>query len=480
MVVVALMFGCGDSDPAPDVGSDADVDSNVTADSNVTDSDVADAVDSGDVSVGDASVPDAPEPGGPGCGLESAAFCETFDTAAPGGPGGDIDEARWAVSRWGNLGGRIGHHGNFARLTASSSGAFIPEGSDTPTLCGGSFSDVPVGEDYRVCDGQLEEVLRDDGNAFTINSMMARQVFDFAGRTGTIAFDVDAKKEGGHGWWIEAWVSEEPQPAPYQPAPTVSSFAKNAIGIMLHGGDSDSCSSINSVFRTQEYDLRTWTDKVWEPESTQVLGIDCIEAEDTVLNHIEIRLSQNRIEIFGSDAGRPETIRSIGYVDNIDLNFERGYVSLQHAHYNAAKSDPGDPGNTPVQTYRWDNIGFDGPVHAPIRAYDAAMPMEMSPLDGDTVVQFGYELPASLSFEGVRLGSAREALLNLSISGDDNFEYRVNSGAWTAYEGALDSESHTAWSIPLPLDALREGTNTIDFRSGDADKIGNVDLSLID
>ena len=473
LVFSLIVFGCGDDDVTPDAALDGDS----TPDSDTT--------TDGDIMPDGDTRPDATvlEPGDPGCGLESAAFCETFDSASAGGQGGDVDETRWAVSRWGNLGARIGHRGNFARLTSSSSGSFMPPSADTPSLCGTDFSDIPVGQDFVVCGGQLEEVLRDDGNAFTINSMMVRQQFDFTDRTGTITFDVDAKREHGHGWWIEMWVSEEPQPVPYQLAPTVHSLPKNAIGVMWHGDaheEDESCTGVNAVFRTQDFDIRTWDNKFWEPESTQVLGLDCVNTADTVLNRFEIKLSQNRIEIFGSDAGRPETLRTIGHVDNIDLNFERGFVSFQHAHYNAAKPDGDDPGNTPVQVYRWDNLGFDGPVHAPLRSFDAPMTTSMSDDEGDTVVQFGYELPATVSIEGVEIADAQQAILNLSVSGDDDFEYRVNGGEWTTHAGTLDSGSLTSWSLPVALEDLQDGTNTIEVRSDEADKIGNIDISLVD
>src|SRR5262245_27141803 len=38
--------------------------------------------------------------GGPGCGLEAAAFCDTFDAVSEvRGRGGDLDPSRWSASR---------------------------------------------------------------------------------------------------------------------------------------------------------------------------------------------------------------------------------------------------------------------------------------------------------------------------------------------------------------------------------------------
>src|SRR5687767_318056 len=75
-------------------------------------------------------------PPGPGCGLDAAAFCETFDAPHPGGRGGEIDERRFAFSRWG-----------FSRGEAESrgyrDGVWIDEWSNPdgpPVLCGEEFS----------------------------------------------------------------------------------------------------------------------------------------------------------------------------------------------------------------------------------------------------------------------------------------------------------------------------------------------------
>ena len=118
---------------------------------------------------------------------------------------------------------------------------------------------------------------------------------------------------------------------------------------------------VSQVFRTIDYELRSWNTKPYEPVNTQVLDRDCVSTAYGVLNHFELRVSQSRIEIYASNAGDPSSSKIIGSVDDLGLTFSRGYLSLQHAHYNAAKSDPVDGvGVTPVQVYNWDNIGFDG------------------------------------------------------------------------------------------------------------------------
>src|SRR6185295_14841123 len=52
---------------------------------------------------GPPSPPPSPDPGQPGCGLPAAAFCDTLATPSPGGRGGDVDDAKWSVTRVTNL-----------------------------------------------------------------------------------------------------------------------------------------------------------------------------------------------------------------------------------------------------------------------------------------------------------------------------------------------------------------------------------------
>ena len=93
----------------------------------------------------------------------------------------------------------------------------------------------------------------------------------------------------------------------------------------------------------------------------------CFKVADSKLNRFELHISKDMAELYASDAGMPSTLRLVTRVNNLNLAFTRGYISFQHTHYNARKSPAGSnqPGTTPSQTFRWDNIGFEGPVIAP-------------------------------------------------------------------------------------------------------------------
>src|SRR5579871_3124791 len=110
------------------------------------------------------------------CGLAQPAFCDTFD--APNGTGnrsGDLDGKVWGVSR--ELGAFNSGQGQF--------------NSASPVLmdrCGTAVTVAPP-HDVSICNGQLVEAQYDQ-HGVTSLAMYPKQPFDFAGRTGTVVFDV--------------------------------------------------------------------------------------------------------------------------------------------------------------------------------------------------------------------------------------------------------------------------------------------------
>jgi hypothetical protein len=86
------------------------------------------------------------------------------------------------------------------------------------------------------------------------------------------------------------------------------------------------------------------------------------------LNHVEVQISQNQIDVYATDAGKTAPLVHIAKITNANLSFTQGLVWLDDVHYNADKS-----GKTPLQhnhTFTWDNVAFDGPVLARDLSYD--------------------------------------------------------------------------------------------------------------
>jgi hypothetical protein len=255
----------------------------------------------------------------------------------------------------------------------------------------------------------LHDVIQDGGDNIYVNSMMIRQPFDFTNRTGTVVFEVDAKifaRNDGHGWWNEIWISEDPAPLPYQKGlPSVSSVAGNSVGFVFQGTNwwpgcnkADMMNGVTDVIVSNNYqvrDLMSTVDVFNGPFA-------CFKVADSKLNRFELHISTQSAELWASDADQISTLRRILRVDNLNLNFTRGYVSFQHTHYNARKI-----GTTPSQTYRWDNIGFDGPVLPALSAYDVPLPIKVQ--DGASYHGIPITPAATITVTNVDLKNATKA-----------------------------------------------------------------------
>ena len=78
------------------------------------------------------------------------------------------------------------------------------------------------------------------------------------------------------------------------------------------------------------------------------------------LNHVEVRISQNHIDVYASDAGKTGLTLITSIQRN--LSFTRGLIWLVDVHYNAGKAAGGGIPNQQDHILTWDNVAFDGPV----------------------------------------------------------------------------------------------------------------------
>ncbi len=474
---------------------------------------------------GTAGKPNTLPPLPPGCSLDAPAFCETFDMPHAGGNGGEIDESRWAFSRW-----TFGHRRASSRDVRD--GVTVGTWSNPdgfPTLCGQEFKDILPPNDARVCEGQFQEVFK-DGGSLPINSFMIRQPFDFTGRTGTIVFDVDAKRNDGwdgHGWWLEVWITEDPAPIPYHGAPGVGSYPRNGVGFQIApNGDAFSDITSNSLAKyaiSKNYEMNT--EELFEDLGAQRVTI---KVRDKVMNRFKVMISTDTLEIYGSNAGSTEQ-HLMGKLTGMDLNFSTGYVHFQHVHYNAAKTPNCDCGdgsgadcklqacwaNPPAggpegccaahpdgifasdsQTYRWDNIGFDGPKYPALRAYDVPMPQTDTTFTEEGILfksmNTGWSLgkggaseTVKVQVQNVDLANALRATLNMSYQTWPGvvLQYRFNGKAWHDFKTPLMDDGNVllrAFTVDAPLGELVAGTNTIELRDNDSgNALGNIDLSVL-
>lgn len=411
-----------------------------------------------------------PADGPPGCGMDAAAFCDSFATASPGGRAGDLDDAEWSI-------GRISGISNWTQSQLEW------WNTATTSACGAARSGIKPGEDFFACadTGRMVNAYN-DGGGFTVQSMRPRRAFDFAGRTGIISFDVDGRSLVylGHGIWWNFMLTEDPEPVPYQDGGSLQLFSRNGIGIEFQGGFrcddySSSLNSISMVFAERGYALTSRLN----PDA------NCFKTGEGQMNHVEIHVSETSLEVFIADAGKPDTLRSMLKLDKssapniFPLGFTRGYIHLQHSHYNAAKSQM----QPSYASYQWDNVAFDGPSFAVPRSYIVPDSLTANREGYNTGYRLGDE-GFTYKFTGVDVSDATRALLTFNT---DMFEmgtklsYRINGGSWhdRPFDFPPDQGTGARPIVLSVLDELVAGDNTIDIKSSNADTIAaNIELTV--
>jgi hypothetical protein len=388
----------------------------------------------------------------------TVAFCDTFDEAEgnPATRSGDLDATIWGVSR---------------TTTQISFGSNMYNEWLPATLLGcGAAQTVLPPNDVRICDGRLHSAVSDGGGQ-PILAMYPKQPFDIAGRTGTAVFDVSADAAGPHSAWPEFWWTDQPIPAPGALVPAQEPYARNSIGFLLA---SDGCGS----GRTSVYKFLMTRNYEFSEIPTTPVGCVTKGSATGALNHFEVKISETRIEVYGSDAGS-SAVRLLAYA-NVAVPLTRGVIWIENAHYNACKAVL--PIKQCDHTFTWDNVGFDGPAlyrDLTFDVQDALVPR------GNGRVNLGYLLDAtgSLNVDGVYWEhTPSQAYVGFNFWNNSAAipTVRVNGGPWHTMAWPFDgAASWRTIAIPIPLNELRPGTNTIEFQGAYEVVVSNINIILI-
>lgn len=447
-------------------------------------------------------------PPSPGCQLLSApagtmpALCETFD--APAGTGnrsGDLNGTLWGVSRL------IG----FVNVGQNM---YYDASPTTMQKCGVNVQ-VLDPNDVAICDGQAVDAVYDQTGVTSL-AMYPKQPFDIAGRTGTIAFDVSDDSEGNHTAWPEIWYTDQPVPVPFVHEGSLQEVPRNGFGVRfaytcaVNSGpgcgarfacpdepESVAVVSVDSAVVINDY---VSNDSFNPPSTINVNQVGCVVASTGPgnMNHFELRVSQNEIDVYGTDAGTTGPIREIATITNAPLTLTRGLVWMEDVHYNGNKF-----GNEGTHTFTWDNFAFDGPVLARDLAFDVLDALTPVGSGYPGIVNLGWPVtptdsaPLTLTVSGVNnISQAVGGLLTFNFTDQDvtqvnpppaPISYRVNNGSWQlqpwpfgncgTQNGNVSCSSMTI-AVPVNLSDVQPGTNTIQFKSTDYVAIANVDLIL--
>ncbi len=411
------------------------------------------------------------------CGMQMntspAIFCDTFDFPFPvTNRSGQLNGKVWGVSRL--SGGGLGWKDSML------------EG------CNGPQPASPVGAtDVIICNGQLRQS-QDDNHDVTMMAMYPKQPFDFAGRTGTVAFDVSNDTTGSHGAWPEFWITDLPVPAPgvHLTPCDLCSVPRNGLGIRfaanVPGWRAD------SVVVVRDYIIEDRN--IFENNATGTRiedkgNVTLSSGPNGALNHVEIRVSQNRIDIYASNAGS-RTLKLINTITNANLTLTKGLVWIQDAHYNAEKAHEQDR-NLPdqrIHTYTWDNFAFDGPATYRDLSFDV---LDRTLSLGNGMNKIGWDTtpsaPANLTTlpmtaQNIAVASAAHLLFNFNDADPATFNYTINGHANSAPSPFPRSQpmhgAHT-FALPVPLNQLVPGTQNILLSSNLPMMVQNVNIVLV-
>jgi hypothetical protein len=493
MLFLFFVFACGDPAPTSDGGS-------LARDSQVERRDADLPFDAG-----------APVLGGPGCGLESAAFCETFDAIAlERGRAGEADVRRFSASR-------------ANPQLPTGNGVAIAAGPATLPDCRGDLpATVFPPEDALVCDANAAIASKHllvavGAQNYGQNSYRIRQPFDFHGRTGRIVFHAEGRVLNGLLGWLSVAVTEDPTPIPSFSigSPGQNNDEGGAVprnGFEIHFQDNCGGRAEPGHFSVRFLDVITsFVDDVRWPEDAL-----CVTGRQGHLNRFEIAVSRTRIEIYvspHSEDGVTFAPAELMYAADVDLPFERGYVHLTVHNHATLKygEDFGEGAPLDAWIARFDDIGFDGPVVEGWREHeiaDSLVPGEDAWNIAGPVMSVGYLVAdeadgpndvfrfANVDPTGVtRARIALAAWYNLG-NGDppETFvlRYRLNGNEWhdrafDADELAVLTNGHTLGAISqmleVPVGELVAGENTLELTTRNVPQnyppaVSSIDLVL--
>jgi hypothetical protein len=438
----------------------------------------------------------------------TATFCETFDNKNPGIPSrtGDLDSNVWGVSR--------------ASLGGVNFGQSLYNGWASTALqtCTGSVT-VSGPNDIMICNGQLREASNDnpsevfDEGGVTALAMYPKQPFDFAGRTGTVSFDVSNDSHGIHAAWPEFWMTNLPIPVPF--------FHGTAVSLPQHGFGVRFAASVQPgqyglCPNGKNMNVNRWTvdsaivirNYVMEDANYQGVDagtasnpalkltiLDCVVASPDnsgIMNHVEVRVNQNEIDVYATDAGvaaSPTTLRKIATITNANLTFTRGLVWIEDIHYNADKASSPTYPSQRQHTFVWDNVAFDGPFTYRDFSYDAldnnqfnanynVTNLAQASLGNQAASWNVLNMPSNPQAATVRVlfnffhFTPLPTVLNVTVNG------HAHSVPWPY----PDTNTYTwrTFAVTIPITDLVPGTNVVKLGADQPLATSNVNIVLVD
>jgi hypothetical protein len=421
------------------------------------------------------------------------AFCDTLDTPdpTPGTRSGALNGVLWGVSRQ-------------SSSTNPGQGMANDWANSVQNECANQVQVAPD-NDVRVCESELVESINDDTGQ-NILAMYPRQPFNFAGRTGTVEFNVSDNSQGGHAAWPTLTITDQPVPAPYTfELAGTNDVPRNSVSIALVGcSPGENCGSgtpdkfgypnwtlceVPQVSYSTDYQVTDPTGGL--PDNWGTTGCVMPSTSPTQMNHIEVQINSSGIDVWATDAGAND-LREIGQY-SFPVPLTQGLVWLEDAHYN------GDKFNTQqTNTFGWSDLAFDGPVLPRDLGFDVLDNTVPGPAaaNGLPTTNLGYSVPSGgLTVSTANpvttadISAATGALFEMNympVNGCnlETITYTVNGHVNTFNNsGTVNTNNNCpaqTIALPVPLADVVPGPNTmtVSMSDGGGDVVSNMDLIL--
>jgi hypothetical protein len=279
-----------------------------------------------------------------------------------------------------------------------------------------------------------------------------RATFDFTGRTGTVAFDLDGAVS--RTFWYLDFIDAAAGPTDITSHVDPSDAGKGHPGNILRIKQSNNNLEIALVNAAgKESTIAVQNSKPYQ--SLDWAGFKTIP---NLRRHWEIHLSQQKVEI---------TIDGkVVLATDLALSFSKATLHWNLFSYNTAKQ------NVPYALIHWDNFGFDGPAPSiETHNYRAAG------YAGQDLLKAFDDEPASLEIkipDPVAGATAQRLMFTLQMSGYSKYAWAssdkvlINGTAIpiprpSPVAGEINSNSPYAMILPLPAGTLKTGSNQITF-----------------
>ena len=231
-------------------------------------------------------------------------------------------------------------------------------------------------------------------------------------------------------------------------------------------------------------------DCVVSPPDTGATGLG-VTGYSGITNHIELKISQNQIDVYATDAGvvpSPSTLRHIAVITNANLSFTRGLIWLEDVHYDADKASGPNVPSQRQHTFVWDNVAFDGPFTYRDFSYDAldadqpnaatqTWNLGKVSLPNQTASWNVLNMPANPQATAVRVlfnfyeYSPVSTVLNVTVNG------HAHPTPWP-YPDTLGDTWRT-FAVTIPITDLVPGTNVVQLGLSDQAVVtSNVNIVL--